>query len=516
MWEWRDHGILTTTPDGEPFYAYGGDFGETLHDANFVMDGLVRSDDVPSPALAEFAAVIAPVRLGFDGEAIWLENRRAFVASDDLSVRWILEVDGHLLCDGVADLAPVAPGERGSVAWVGCTSSSDSSHAVTGEGFLRLEAVLREDAPWAAAGHVVARAQVAVDTADLHAKNDAASSSGTAHAGPSVRIPRSVDTVREIAANDVPDTVSAPWGAIGIGAGLLDARTGALLRIGDVAVAGPRPELWRAPTDNDRGAVGPGFEVVDPREGSAVPSQEAQTQPSAETRWRERGVDRMEHRTREVIVGEDHVIVRVRSGAAATSRALETTLTYRAVEAGLELRVCFEASSGWDCTWPRLGIRLDLPAGYRDAAWFGVGPGEAYPDSRTAAFVGRFESAIDDLSEPYAFPHETGHRPELRELIVSGEGQPSLRVTSVNGPDGARGPVNGVRPGFTLTRHTAHELDAAAHPHELPKSEVTFLYLDAAQHGLGSRSCGIDVVPEHALWPGTFEFTVLLSTTDRD
>jgi beta-galactosidase len=34
------------------------------------------------------------------------------------------------------------------------------------------------------------------------------------------------------------------------------------------------------------------------------------------------------------------------------------------------------------------------------------------------------------------------------------------------------------------------------------------LHLDAAQHGLGSRACGIDVLPQHALWPGARTFTV--------
>ncbi|MFF1969469.1 glycoside hydrolase family 2 TIM barrel-domain containing protein, partial [Streptomyces sp. NPDC058232] len=51
VWEWRDHGILTTTPEGTPYYAYGGDFGEVVHDGNFVMDGMLLSNDVPTPSL---------------------------------------------------------------------------------------------------------------------------------------------------------------------------------------------------------------------------------------------------------------------------------------------------------------------------------------------------------------------------------------------------------------------------------------------------------------------------------
>lgn len=50
VWEWRDHGLLTHTEDGTPYYGYGGDFGEVVHDGNFVMDGMVLPNDEPTPA----------------------------------------------------------------------------------------------------------------------------------------------------------------------------------------------------------------------------------------------------------------------------------------------------------------------------------------------------------------------------------------------------------------------------------------------------------------------------------
>lgn len=39
VWEWRDHGIRTTTEDGTLYYAYGGDFGERIHDGNLSWMG---------------------------------------------------------------------------------------------------------------------------------------------------------------------------------------------------------------------------------------------------------------------------------------------------------------------------------------------------------------------------------------------------------------------------------------------------------------------------------------------
>ena len=63
IWEWRDHGLLTRTPDGTAFYGYGGDFGEVVHDGNFVMDGMVLPDGTPMPSLAEFTRVNQPIDL---------------------------------------------------------------------------------------------------------------------------------------------------------------------------------------------------------------------------------------------------------------------------------------------------------------------------------------------------------------------------------------------------------------------------------------------------------------------
>jgi beta-galactosidase len=158
--------------------------------------------------------------------------------------------------------------------------------------------------------------------------------------------------------------------------------------------------------------------------------------------------------------------------------------------------------------WPRIGIRFDLPDAdgtFVDGArWFGLGPNESYPDSMRAAQVGRFESGIDDLSAHYGRPQESGHRSGLRQLELLSASASIMTITAE--PD-----ARGRRPGFTLRRHTAQQVAAAAHPHELPSSSTTYLYIDAAQHGLGSRACGPDVWPTHALRPEARSITLRFS-----
>ena len=51
IWEFWDHGLRQTLPDGTTRYAYGGDFGDEPNDVNFCIDGVVWPDRTPKPAL---------------------------------------------------------------------------------------------------------------------------------------------------------------------------------------------------------------------------------------------------------------------------------------------------------------------------------------------------------------------------------------------------------------------------------------------------------------------------------
>ncbi|WP_197277881.1 glycoside hydrolase family 2 TIM barrel-domain containing protein [Arthrobacter alpinus] len=94
VWEWIDHGIRQHTPDGEAYFAYGGDFGEKVHDGNFVIDGLVSADLEPRPGLLDFKKVISPVQMDIDPAwtAVGILNKYDFLDLSHLMFTW--QVDG--------------------------------------------------------------------------------------------------------------------------------------------------------------------------------------------------------------------------------------------------------------------------------------------------------------------------------------------------------------------------------------------------------------------------------------
>ncbi len=435
VWEWIDHGIARA--DGG--YAYGGEFGEPVHDGSFVLDGLVFPDRTPSPGLVEYAAVVAPVRITGDGSGLVVTNLHHTLGLENLTFRWSVEEQGVGVADGTLPVPDVPAGRSAVVA-------PPPLPATAGETWLTVHAVLTDATAWAPAGHEVAVGQVSLRPA----------------APP---VPR---------AGAVPRRDPA---GLRLGPGTFDEATGTLNRIGDLVLAGPRLDVWRAPTDNDVAVHG----------------------PSVAAAWRSAGLDRMTHRTVAVTL-DDALVVHTRVAPAATDIALLATYRWTAGADALRLEVTVEPEGDWsDLTLPRLGLRLALPRSVRDVTWFGHGPGEAYRDSRRAARIGRFTSTVDALQTPYVVPQENGNRIDLRWAELTGTGA-GLRIEG--------------SPRFDLTarRWTPEQLDAARHHEDLVPGDHVVVTVDHAHQGLGTGSCGPGALPQHTLRPEPVTFAVVLSS----
>lgn len=59
VWEWRDHALWQQTDSGKRL-AYGGDFGEAVHDGSFVCDGLVSAESRIYAGTYAWARAMAP------------------------------------------------------------------------------------------------------------------------------------------------------------------------------------------------------------------------------------------------------------------------------------------------------------------------------------------------------------------------------------------------------------------------------------------------------------------------
>ncbi|MEV8427536.1 glycoside hydrolase family 2 TIM barrel-domain containing protein [Streptomyces chartreusis] len=219
IWEFWDHGILQRVSDGRPAgrggaglydngvaapghrWAYGGDFGESIHDGAFIADGVVFPDRTPKPAMYEHREISAPLRIEcFRHEGIVLGNHQHFRGLDWLAGEWRLDLADGTTLTAPAVLPNLCPGETAAVP-LPFEVPRDG-----GEAWLTLRVTVAEDQPWAPRGTVVCVPQVRLR-------------------GPAVA--------------EVPPVE----GRIEVdGEGLL---------VHPLLTAAPTLSLWRAPTDND-------------------------------------------------------------------------------------------------------------------------------------------------------------------------------------------------------------------------------------------------------------------------
>jgi beta-galactosidase len=367
VWEWIDHGILKKDARGRAYWAYGGDFGESPHDANFCADGIVWPDRTPHPALSELKFLAQPVRVEHvAGSRFRISNRDTFTSLDRFRGSWELTADGAAVKSGTLPRLRIAPGESLEV-------ELDLPPG-SGERFVTFRFFLRAATEWAPAGHEVAWQQLAVP-----------------------------GRPRRAAARPAPGVSIA-----------LDRKTGVLVELAvdgrNVLVSGPRLQLWRAPTDND------GLRLLPERRSGVL------------ARWLELGLDRVELRldsTRATKTGFE--VVHRASGRKLWDDAVHRH-NYRMLDSG-DLLVENEVRVGPELRdLPRVGVALTLRPGLEQLEWLGRGPWESYPDRLASTVVGRFRSTVSDQYVPYILPQEHGHRSDARWLSLADEGGSGLVV----------------------------------------------------------------------------------------
>ncbi|MFE9649532.1 glycoside hydrolase family 2 TIM barrel-domain containing protein [Streptomyces sp. NPDC006365] len=224
IWEFWDHGILQRVNDGRPAgragvglydngvaapghrWAYGGDFGETIHDGAFIADGVVFPDRTPKPAMYEHREIAAPVRLTYDQGVLLVHNRQHFRTLEWLTAEWhLVRADGDpptTLCTP-AELPDVLPRESAAVPLPFPLPESPESEA-----WLTLRVTTAGDEAWAPRGTEVCLPQVRLGSTE---------------------------------------TTAAPVPAAGPSAEVDDEG----LLVHPMLASPPVLSLWRAPTDND-------------------------------------------------------------------------------------------------------------------------------------------------------------------------------------------------------------------------------------------------------------------------
>ncbi len=454
IWDWVDQSLARFDERGRRYWAYGHDYHPDLPtDGNFLNNGLVDPDRVPHPHLHEVKKVYQPLRfemIDAGSGRFRVRNRYDFRDLAHLGLDWSLLEDGLEIAAGSAPMPRVAAGEAGEVA----IDFPDAPMRPGREVHLTLRARTRGPAPLVPAG-----TEVAWDQFEIPVPGDG---DGESPAGERVAGGAPIELLE----------TAEQYRVRGEGFELAFSRASGELtqyrfRDHDLILEGPRPNFWRAPTDND---LGNGM-----HEWAAV--------------WRDAGPGRELISCQAAPDGPAAVEVVTAYRLPAVEGRLE--MHYR-VLAGGEIEVEQRLELGRDDLpkIPRVGTRLVLPQRFQFVSWYGRGPHESYADRKTSARIGRWAETVSGGFHRYSRPQETGNKTGVRWMAITDEagvgwlavGAPTLEASAwpfapsdLDFVPGAKGveSASGLVP--VTSRHGA----------ELMPRGFTTWNLDARQMGVG-------------------------------
>lgn len=437
IWEWFDQGI-ETKQDGQTYYRYGGDFGDEPNNANFCIDGLIRPDGRPSTALTEVQKTFEPFTMTLIDLAtrqIRITNHLDFLTSDAYDFDYVLEKDGHEIAGGSLNVPTITP--RGTLVMNLSTllPSLDPDHLYT----LHVRTKATTSAPWVTVGDVLSQSNFTLQRPTLvlaHSRGEAV-------------------TVQE---DDLTITLKAAQNQY-----VFDKIKGRLqlTHAGKPIIEdGIHMNFWRAPIDND-------MEILDEYYHKYFLNL-----------WHESTVD---VQFSQLSRGDYQVTMEKLVGTTNSGWYYDIQETYTIHEDGsFDFKVDGIASGKRDCApdmLPRIGVSMRLPKDYQQVNYRGMGPTENYSDSHQAAYLGVFESTVDDLFVDYVKPQENGNHMETDRVI--------LQNTTSKIQLGMTRPLN-----FSVANYSDETLERAKHTIDLQADDYVSLYLDVKQNGLGTNSCG--------------------------
>mgnify|MGYP000883235813 FL=1 len=468
IWDWIDQSMYNYTKEGKRYLAYGGDFGDTPNDGQFVMNGIIFGDEQPKPQYYEVKKVYQYIGTTWkDAKTATLDVFNKNYYTDDLSgyaMSYVLTADGVAVKKGELDLGSVPARTHKAITITGLNEGLDPNK----EYLLHIVYRLKEDMPWAKAGYIQAEEQLPVQVA---AARPAITTAGK------VNMSAVKDNKIVLSGKAFTTTFDLTKGTI------YNLQYDGKTIIPDGC--GPELNAFRAWVNNDNWAY----------EG-----------------WYANGLNNLQHKctsytTHANANGSVSVVCNVESqapysyrlegGNANWKKLIEnkekpfgkddfrftTQVVYTIFPDGSIESESAITSNKPNLTLAKLGYTVRLPKALNLLTYYGRGTVDNYPDRKTGQMIGIYEQQdVEDEFVAFPKPQDTGNHQDTRWLSLAGNG----------GQDALYGAlfVAKDKMSFSALPWSDNTIAMANHPHELPQSDYTYLHLDMAITGLGGNSCG--------------------------
>jgi len=393
IWDWHDQGIVKHTEEGEKHWAFGGDFGpdDVPSDANFCLNGLLFPDRTPHPHLWEVKKVYQNIEfkaVDLKVGKIEIFNRFDFINLENYRVEWEVWSSGNTPVKGQIDFLKI-PAQSSQVFDL---EYGDFHWNNSKEYFLNLKVFTKKETPLIPPNYKVATEQLRFPF------------------NPAIQLISKVkkEKVSAIDYEVTKEEISLKHPLL---VAVVNKKTGLLtsLKYENRALleSSPTPNFWRAPVDNDFGW----------------------NMPEKTMAWRN--------------ASQNRIVQSVNISSALPATISVTTffelpdvkssfiLNYTLAEDGtLLIEGSFPNSINIDLpAIPRIGLQFYLNRELKNINWVGRGPFENYPDRKYAAHIGRYDSTVSKMYEPYVSPQENGNRSDVQKVAFHDKNGAGLLVT---------------------------------------------------------------------------------------
>lgn len=492
IWDFVDQAIRFRGRYGQDVFGYGGDFGDRPHDGHFSGDGIVFADRTLTSKLQEVKYNYQDYTLHVEKDSVRIQNKSLFTNTEEYELHLELTLNGTLFWETTMPAPAIAAGQEGSV-------TLELPILDIGEACLTASLRLKKDKRYAARGHEVAFGQGIWHVEQVEPMAEP------------MLLPvcssiscRQFYTAEPLLEERDEKPLRIVHGDIDIGVegdGFSFLFSGALgnlvsYRVGDREMLedAPQPSFWRAPVDNDYGSRRD-FSLAQWKLASLYRRLIKKEVRAEDGLWEScvyfGQLGQKEYKAHHIELRFTYEL--------ATNPLSVCVVTYKVCHDGsLSVALDYEKVEGLP-ELPDFAMVFPLSADYRQLRYYGYGPLDNYADRRRGARLGIFKGTVADAVEPYLFPQDCGNHTGVRWMEVADRKGRGLRLTATAPMEASALP------------YSAHELEQARHPYDLPPVHHTFLRASLGEAGVGGDDTwGAPVLPAYTVPNTTKHFAFYL------
>lgn len=455
IWDYIDQSIYHKDRYGKEVLGYGGDFDDRPCDYNFSGNGIAYGGErMPSPKMQEVKFNYQNISIQIQDDQFTVINKNLFTNTDVYDCKISLTLDGRQIADTKVDIGvePLSQQTYQLPRWRYLTPwSKEEPWMATdaGEYVVTVSFVLKEDTLWAQRGHEVAFGQGIYEIE-----------------APQQRKPQSymkvTDGTYNLGIKGEHFEVLFDKGGKGLVSYVYGGR--------EMIKAIPKPNFWRAPTDNDN--------------GNQMPFRYAQWKLAS--MYQLNGIPGSKE-PNPVIVQETDKVTVTYTYYLPTTPESSCEVAYTVTGDGtVHTALSYDPPKGIH-DMPEFGMLFKFDADYENLTWYGYGPAETYCDRERGGKLGIHHNKVADNIAQYLVPQECGNHTHVRRASVTDNLGRGMEFS-------------GKELSFSALPYTPHELENAMHSYELPPVYYTVVRVALQQMGVaGDDSWGARTHEEYLI-----------------